>query len=86
MIFDVRTTLTIEPDVERMLGKVRREKQLRLKEVVNRALRAGLLDMQQPKVLNRPVKTRCVDLGLCRVGHLDSVAEALVFGEGEAHT
>jgi len=82
----MRTTLTIEPDVERMLGKVRREKQLRLKEVVNRALRAGLLDMQQPKVLKMPVKTRCVDLGRCRVGHLDSVSEALALGEGEAHT
>jgi hypothetical protein len=77
----MRTTLTIEPDVERMLGKVRQDKQLRLKEVVNRALRAGLLEMQQPKMLKRPVKTRCVDLGRCRVGgHLDSVSEALALG------
>ncbi len=82
----MRTTLTIEPDVARMLGKVRRDKQLRLKEVVNRALRVGLLDMQQPKVLKRPVKTRSVDLGLCRAGSLDSVAQALAFGEGETHT
>ena len=85
-IYYMRTTLTIETDVERMLGKVRREKQMRLKEVVNRALRAGLLDMQQPQVAKKPILTRCVDLGRCRMLSLDSVVEALAFGEGEAHT
>ncbi len=83
---NMRTTLTIEPDVEQMLRKVRRDKQMRLKEVVNRALRAGLLDMQRPQVLKKPVQTRCVDLGRCWMSHLDSVGEALAFGEGEAHT
>ncbi len=82
----MRTTLTIEPDVERMLDNVRREKQMRLKEVVNHALRAGLLDMQQPQVSKNPVKTRSVNLGRCRISHLDSVGDALAFGEGEAYT
>jgi hypothetical protein len=59
---------------------------MRLKEVVNRALRAGLLDMQQPQEAKNPILTRCVDLGRCRMLSLDSVGEALAFGEGEAHT
>jgi len=44
MVYDVfmRTTLTLEPDVARRLNARMRTEGLTLKDVVNRALRAGL--------------------------------------------
>jgi len=38
----VRTTITLDPDVERMLRSAMRERGISLKEALNEAVRAGL--------------------------------------------
>jgi hypothetical protein len=38
----VRTTVTLEPDVEALIGRTMRERGLTFKEAVNAAIRAGM--------------------------------------------
>jgi hypothetical protein len=51
----MRTTVTIDPDVEAMLDRLMKAKQLSFKEALNSALRAGLL-AGQGKRAPAPVK------------------------------
>ncbi len=39
---DVRTTVTLEPDVEAFIGRAMRERGLTFKQAVNNAIRAGM--------------------------------------------
>lgn len=82
----MRTTLTIEPDVERLLKLVQRKRKLGLKEVVNLALRRGLMELEAPPAPPRPFRTRVANLGTPRFAHLDSIADALASAEGENHS
>jgi len=43
----MRTTLTLEPDVAERLQRILREKNHSLKEIVNRALRKGLAEIEK---------------------------------------
>lgn len=80
----MRTTLTLDPDIERMLEKIRKRKNLTLKEAVNSALREGLVRLEET---DRPTgtsfRTRVVNLGNCRLNQLDSIPDALALGEGD---
>jgi hypothetical protein len=78
----MRTTLTLDPDVAALLERVRAVRCATLKEVVNEALRQGLLKMQAPPP-RRQYQTRAVSLGRCLVGSIDDVSEALALAEGE---
>jgi hypothetical protein len=55
-----------------------------LKEVVNDVLRPGLQLMVAPPPRRSPNGTRTVDLGRCRFGNVDDIAEALAVAEGES--
>jgi hypothetical protein len=79
----MRTTLTIEDDVAVRLEELRRETGASLKEVVNRALRAGLerIDEKEPK-RKRPFRTRSVSVGRCLVPSLDDISAVLEWAEG----
>jgi len=59
----MRTTLTIDEDNAARLERMRKERDLSLKEVVNEALRLGLNEMAQPATKSRPFQTRAVNLG-----------------------
>lgn len=46
----MRTTLTLDPDVAKQIERLRKERDLALKDVINEALRRGLMEMRaKPK-------------------------------------
>jgi hypothetical protein len=80
----MRTTLSLDDDVAARIEHLRRTLDKPLKEVVNEALRRGLVGMHEPRptVLYR---TQPVDLGRCRLPNVDDVASALAAAEGEGY-
>lgn len=79
----MRTTLTIDDDVARLLEDIRRTRKISLKSVVNEALRQGLKQMTSPPRRGKPYKSRSASLGRCLVGSVDDVSETLAISEGE---
>lgn len=59
----MRTTITLDPDVEALVGKAMRERGLTFKEAVNQALRKALSDRGQREQYHTPT----FDLGEPRV-------------------
>ena len=80
----MRTTLTIEEDVAVRLEKELKTRNTTFKALINDVLRRGLDDMDRPAEPRSEYVLRSVDLGECLIPNLDSVAEALAHGEGEA--
>lgn len=56
----MRTTLTLEPDVEALVQEAMRQQGLSFKEAVNAGLRRGLQRQEGPSV---PFKQRVYDMG-----------------------
>jgi hypothetical protein len=80
----VRTTLTIDDDLAVLLERLRRERDVSLKQVVNEALRRGLAAMERGEQRRgEKYHTRVVSLGKPRLPNLDNVSEALAIAEGE---
>jgi len=79
----MRTTLTLDDDVAVVLSRLREERGLGLKDLINGALRAGLPALEEDRRPRRPFRTRAVDLGPCLLGSVDNVTEALAVAEGE---
>lgn len=79
----MRTTLTIDPDIERLIARIRKNKGIPLKQIVNEALRLGLSRMEEAQANPPPPPTRSMDLGACKLHNLDDISEALTIGEGE---
>jgi hypothetical protein len=80
----MRTTFTIDDDVAALLGRLRRDRNARLKDLVNEALRRGLAEMSAPAKQREPFRTRSVDLGRPRLADIDKIPEALAIVEGQA--
>jgi hypothetical protein len=80
----MRTTLSLDDDVAARIEQLRHVLDKPLKELVNEALRRGLVGMHEPRT-PAPYQTRPVDLGRCRLPNVDDVASALAAGEGEGH-
>ncbi|MEX0669190.1 MAG: ribbon-helix-helix protein, CopG family [Pirellulales bacterium] len=80
----MRTTLSLDDDVAARIEQLRHALDKPLKELVNEALRRGLVAMQEPRPPS-PYRTRPVDLGRCRLPNLDDVASALAAAEGEGY-
>ena len=85
MLRCVRTTLSLDDDVAAALDRLRKRRGESFKELVNNALRRGLQQLQTPTDRPPPFRTEAVDLGRCRLGSLDNVAEALAIAEGEGY-
>ena len=79
----MRTTLTLDPDVAALAQRMQRVRGQSFKAIVNEALRHGLRAMVTPSVQSEAYSTPAVDLGRCRIGGLDDVAEVLAIAEGE---
>ena len=79
----MRTTLSLDDDVAALLEQIRKATGTGLKEVVNTALRDGLLGMVQPPASRLPFRTEAVSLGRCYLPSLDDVADVLSSAEGE---
>ena len=80
----MRTTLTLAHDVAAQIERLRGERDVSLKELVNEALRLGLKLLSEPPEAGPPYITPSASLGGCLVLSLDDVADALALGEGEA--
>jgi hypothetical protein len=80
----MRTTLTIDDDVAAELDRLRRMRDVGLKEIVNDALRRGLREMAAAPKRKKPVRTQPLESGGLLVASLDNIAELLAEIEGEA--
>ena len=79
----MRTTLTLNPDVAKLAARMQRERGQSFKAIINEALRDGLRIMAAPTPQAEAYRTPSVDLGRCRIGGLDDIAEVLAIAEGE---
>jgi hypothetical protein len=79
----VRTTLTLDDDVARLLERARKRRGITLKELVNEALREGLARLEAPRTPRKRHATKAVSLGRCLLDNVDDVAEALASADGE---
>ena len=79
----MRTTLTIEDDVAKLLENARRTRNTSLKVIVNEALRQGLRDITKPPRRGKPYETRSVTLGRCQLANLDDISEVIAVAEGD---
>lgn len=79
----MRTTLSLDDDVAAEIERLRRDRRVTFKDLVNEALRLGLRQLTAPARRRGRFQTTAVDLGASRVGALDDVAEALAVAEGE---
>lgn len=78
----VRTTITLDDDVAKLLERAVVERGVRTKELVNSLLRAGLRDARvRPR--RAPYRMTPVDLGRCLVGDIADIAGALAAAEGD---
>jgi hypothetical protein len=53
----VRTTVTLDPDVEARLREVARERGISFKEALNNAVRAGLMAARSPREYRTPSRS-----------------------------
>jgi hypothetical protein len=79
----MRTTLTLDPDVAIALKRLRKQRDARLKHVINDVLREGLRHLEETPKPKKPFRTKVVSVGRFLVGNVDNVAEALAIAEGE---
>jgi ribbon-helix-helix CopG family protein len=77
--------LTLEDDVAAALERLRRTRNVSLKDLINEALRRGLKDMSNQSKRRERLRTRSVALGRLRIAGVDNIGEALAIAEGEAH-
>ncbi len=80
----MRTTLTLDDDVAATLERLRRNRRISLKHLVNDALRRGLNDIGRRRKPREYVRTRAVALGRVRIASIDNIDEALAIVEGES--
>lgn len=76
----MRTTLSLDDDVARLLSKESRRSGASFKQVVNHFLRLGLMASKQP--LRKPFVVRPINLGLPAGLSYDNVEKLLEFLEG----
>jgi hypothetical protein len=79
----MRTTLTLDPDVATRLERVREARGETLKSLVNRALRLGLREIEDPSSSRDRYEVQSTSLGGCRLPDLDNVFDAIALSEGE---
>jgi hypothetical protein len=80
----MRTTLTIDDDVAVQLERLRRARNVSLKDLINDALRRGLREINAKPKKREPFRTRSFNMGKPFI-NIDNVAEAIAYAEGEAY-
>lgn len=77
--------MTLDDDVAALLQKLQKERDASLKEIVNKALRQGLIALTQPVEPRARFRTETFDLGECSLPNVDNLSEAIAFAEGEGY-
>ena len=80
----MRTTLTLDDDVAAAIERLRRARNVNLKDIVNDALRKGLRDLSTRPKQREPFQTQVVALGRMRLPSIDNISESVAVAEGEA--
>ena len=80
----MRTTLTIEDDIAVQLERLRRSRDVSLKDLVNEALRRGLREMRARPKKREPFRTQPIEGVRPLLDNVDNSAEVLAYAEGEA--
>ena len=81
----MRTTITLDDDVEKKLGaEVRRRKGATFKEVVNETLRIGLLTKRDLKEA-KPFKVKARSMGVKPGLSYDNIGDLIEHLEGASH-
>jgi adenine C2-methylase RlmN of 23S rRNA A2503 and tRNA A37 len=78
----MRTTLTLDDDVATQLERLRRQRGVTFRELVNDVVRRGLRDMSREPRRRKVLRTRTFDMGKPLI-NIDNVAETLGLLEGE---
>ena len=84
MLRCMRTTLTIDDDIAAEISRLRRTRDVSLKDLVNGALRRGLRDIGTAPKPKEPFRTQPLHSGPLLVASIDNIAELLAEVEGEA--
>ena len=79
----MRTTIEFDPDVAAELKRLRKQREMGLKDLVNDLVRRGIRDVNAPARKKAPFRTKSVDLGRPLID-VTNAAEALAIAEGEA--
>jgi hypothetical protein len=79
----MRTTVEFDPDVAAELKRLRKKREMGLKDLVNDLVRRGIKDVNAPVKKKEPFRTKSVDLGRPLID-VTNAAEALAIAEGEA--
>jgi len=79
----MRTTLTLDDDVAALLRQVQEQRKVSLKEVVNCALRDGLVRMNEPTEPRKRFHTPTIVHGPRTIENIDNIAEVLSIVEGD---
>jgi hypothetical protein len=79
----MRTTLTLDDDIDKLLRELAERRGLSFKQVVNEALRAGVAQLERPPSRRRRQWTQPVSLGKPVLPSLDNVADVLSLAEGD---
>lgn len=80
----MRTTLTLDDDVAVKLKRAMARQKTPFKEIVNRALRAGLETLELPAAI-KPFRVKPFNSGGSLIGSLDNIEEILARVDGEDH-
>jgi|HubBroStandDraft_1064217.scaffolds.fasta_scaffold2162177_1 hypothetical protein len=73
----MRTTLTLDDDVAALLTQLQEQRKATLKEVVNEALRKGLLELERPPKPRELFRTETFETGKCALPNMECVSEVL---------
>jgi len=79
----MRTTLTLDDDVVALLTRIQADRKATLKEVVNTALRTGLIEMEKPDQPRERFQTKQFNTGKCALPNLNRIGDVLAWLEGE---
>lgn len=79
----MRTTVDFDADVAVELKRLRKARDIGLKELVNDLVRRGIRDINAPTKKKVPFRTKSVDLGKPLLPNVDNIHEVLAYAEGE---
>ena len=80
----MRTTLTIDEDLAVQLERLRRSRDVSLKDLINEALRRGLREMSAKPKKREPFRMQTFHMGPPLI-NIDNIAEAIAYLEGNAY-